>query len=113
MKIYEAQKFVKNFVRENKWEDTLTIDKFDHIHEELCELSSRIRYRSRSEIEKETNENKYIFEDGIGDLLFATFRLCNQLGVDAEKSFEKSAKCIAQRYNGKRETKELNKSTIQ
>ena len=39
MKIKEAQKFVKNFALNQNWDDHPNVDKFDHLHEELIEMS--------------------------------------------------------------------------
>ena len=99
MKISEAQKIVKNFAESNGWIDEPNIDKFDHIHEELIEMSQYLRYKNPEEMKKIAAEKKDEFEDGIGDLIFSVLRLANQLGVDAEKSFQESAKRITKDYS--------------
>ena len=38
LSIKEAQEFVRDFTRKNKWKDVPNIDKFDHLHEELIEM---------------------------------------------------------------------------
>ena len=47
--IKQAQKFVKDFARRNGWKDVPNIDKFDHLHEELIEMSQFLRYKTESE----------------------------------------------------------------
>lgn len=106
MNIKNAQKVVKDFAEKNSWKDEPNIDKFDHIHEELLEMSRHLRYKEADERRKTVNENREIFEDGIGDLLFAVLRLSNQLGVDAEKAFEEASRKIIEKYDGKKEQKE-------
>ena len=103
MEIKEAQDLVKEFAKRNGWKDEPNIDKFDHIHEELLEMSRLLRYKDLDERKSIVQENKGTFEDGIGDLMFAVFRLANQLGINAEKSFEKVSVDIAKRYEGKKE----------
>ncbi len=92
MEIREAQDFVKKFANQNNWKDEPNIDKFDHIHEELLEMSKKLRYKDLQKRKEIIKNEKAFFEDGIGDLLFAVLRLSNQLDVDAEKSFEKTSK---------------------
>ena len=100
--IKDAQKFVKEFAILNKWNDFPNIDKFDHIHEELIEMSKHLRYKTVDEMTKYIQENKDIFEDGIGDTLFALCRLANQLGIDMEKSFNLVSGRIVEKYAGKK-----------
>ncbi|MBI2112679.1 hypothetical protein HYT52_04045 [Candidatus Woesearchaeota archaeon] len=95
----EAQKLTKFFSERNHWNDTPNIDKFDHLHEELIEMSQHLRYKSEEERKRFVEENKDIFIDGIGDLLFGTCRLANQLGVDIEEAFNLVQKEILAKYN--------------
>lgn len=97
--IKEAQKIVKNFAKRNKWKDIPNVDKFDHLHEELIEMSQHLRYKSENERIKYVKENKDIFVDGIGDLFFGLCRLANQLDVDIEKAFDMVQKDILEKYN--------------
>jgi len=87
MKIKEAQQYVKNFALKNKWDDSPCIDKFDHLHEELIEMSRLLRYKNLEERNLVLQEKKEEFKDGMGDLLFATCRLANQLDIDLEEAF--------------------------
>ncbi|HLC68104.1 MAG TPA: hypothetical protein VJI12_04475 [archaeon] len=103
MKISEAQKMIKDFAAANGWSDEPNIDKFDHVHEELLEMSKHLRYKELHERKEIIKEKSDVFEDGIGDLLFVSLRLANQLNVDAEKAFEKVSKNIIGRYNGRPE----------
>jgi len=106
----DAQKLVKRFADGNGWKDRPNIDKFDHLHEELIEMSKTIRYKSEEERIKFVKENPQIFKDGIGDLFFALCRLSNQLEVDIEDAFNTVQKSIISRYgNKKQEDKELKK----
>ncbi len=43
--IKECQKIVKEFADRNSWKDFPNIDKIDHLHEELVEISQHIRYK--------------------------------------------------------------------
>jgi NTP pyrophosphatase (non-canonical NTP hydrolase) len=106
MKISEAQDFVKSFAKNNNWKDFPNIDKFDHLHEELIEMSKCLRYKSSDEMSAYIRENRDIFEDGIGDLFFGLCRLSNQLSIDMEKSFNLVKGRIVKKYAGKKtETK--------
>ncbi len=105
--IKKAQKIVKDFTIRNGWEDFPNVDKFDHLHEELVEMSQHIRYKTRKEAEEFVKKNGRIFEDGIGDLTFALCRLANQLGVDMEKAFNLSQKEILGKYGRGKETNVL------
>ena len=96
--IKDAQEFLKYFAERNGWKDIPNIDKFDHVHEELIEMSQHLRYKSEEERVKFVNENKDIFIDGIGDLFFATCRLANQLGVDIEEAFNQVKGEILDKY---------------
>ena len=104
-KIKDAQKLVKAFAKNNGWEDYPNIDKFDHLHEELIEMSQHLRYKSSKEMKKYIKENFDIFKDGIGDLFFGTCRLANQLGVDLEEAFNFVSGSIISKYNKKSEIK--------
>ena len=99
--IKEAQKLVKNFAKRNNWKDTPNIDKFDHLHEELIEMSQHLRYKTEEERVQCVKEKKEIFKDGIGDLFFGTCRLANQLGVDIEEAFNMVLTEILEKYNHK------------
>ena len=99
--IKEAQQLVKLFAKRNHWPDIPNIDKIDHLHEELTELSQYLRYKSEKERIKFVKENKKIFVDGIGDLFFGLCRLANQLGVDIEKALNLVKKEIFVKYNHK------------
>ncbi len=103
MKINEAQKMVKDFALSQGSLDEPNIDKFDHVHEELLEMSRHLRYKDLDERKLIIKEKHEVFEDGIGDLLFVSLRLANQLGVDAEAAFSKASESIFKRYWGKKE----------
>lgn len=97
----DAQKLVKFFAERNKWDDSPNVDKFDHLHEELIEMSKHLRYKSEEERKKFVNENKEIFKDGVGDLFFGLCRLANQLDVDIEDAFNMVKKEILEKYDHK------------
>ncbi|MBI2623433.1 MAG: MazG-like family protein [Candidatus Liptonbacteria bacterium] len=97
-----AQKLVKDFARNNRWKDAPEIDKFDHLHEELIEMSALLRYKNEKERIKIIKAQKEEFVDGIGDLLFGLCRLANQLEVDVEKAFNIVHPQITKRYKGKK-----------
>lgn len=102
----EAQRLVRQFAERNGWSDAPNVDKFDHLHEELIEMSKHLRYKSEEERIKFIEEKKEIFIDGIGDLFFALCRLANQLGVDIEDAFNAVQQQILAKYNEKgKETK--------
>ncbi|MDO8650384.1 MAG: hypothetical protein Q7K33_03720 [Candidatus Berkelbacteria bacterium] len=94
-----AQKLVKDFALRNGWKDTPNIDKFDHLHEELIEMSQHLRYKSEDERIQIITEKAGEFKDGIGDLMFALCRLANQLNVDIEDAFNMVQKEILGKYN--------------
>lgn len=96
--IKNAQEFVRDFAKRNKWKDEPNIDKFDHLHEELLEMSQHLRYKDLKERKKCIKDKKDIFIDGIGDLLFGVCRLANQLDVDLEKAFNLSKDIISKKY---------------
>ncbi len=100
MKIKEAQKFVKDFAIKQKWEDHPTVDKFDHLHEELIEMSKLLRYKNKEERISVIQEKQEDFKDGIGDLLFATCRLANQLNIDMEEAFHFVKNRITKKFEG-------------
>lgn len=100
MEIKEAQKTAKRFSKRNGWKDIPDIDKFDHLHEELIEMSQYLRYKDEVERVEFVKKNKKIFVDGIGDLFFGTCRLANQLGVDIEDAFQMVSEEIAEKYKG-------------
>ena len=95
----DAQALVKYFAERNDWKDVPNVDKFDHLHEELIEMSRHLRYKDEEERIKHVSENKDVFVDGIGDLFFAMCRLANQLDVDIEESFNVVKKEILHKYN--------------
>ena len=96
-----AQKLVKDFALRNGWKDTPNIDKFDHLHEELIEMSQHLRYKSEDERIEIIKEKADEFKDGIGDLMFALCRLANQLNVDIEDAFNMVQEEILGKYNHK------------
>ena len=100
-KIKDAQALVKTFAERNNWKDIPNVDKFDHLHEELIEMSQHLRYKSEEERIKLTQEKKDVFVDGIGDLFFGLCRLANQLGVDIEEAFNLVKKEILAKYDHK------------
>jgi NTP pyrophosphatase (non-canonical NTP hydrolase) len=95
----EAQKLVKEFAERNNWSDTPCIDKFDHLHEELLEMSQHLRYKNKQERIDTVKEKSEIFKDGIGDLFFALCRLANQLDIDIEDAFNMVKDSILKKYN--------------
>ena len=99
--IKDAQGFVKEATQRNGWKDTPNIDKFDHLHEELIEMSKHLRYKTEEERISYISENKDIFTDGIGDLFFALCRLANQLDVDVEDAFEMAKGEFIKKYDKK------------
>ena len=99
--IKEAQKLVKGFALRNGWKDTPNIDKFDHLHEELIEMSQHLRYKTEKEREAVIKEKAEIFKDGVGDLFFALCRLANQLDVDIEEAFNMVQAEILAKYDHK------------
>jgi len=101
-KIKEAQRLVKHFAKRNKWKDIPNVDKFDHLHEELIEMSQYLRYKSEKERKKFVKENKNIFKDGIGDLFFGLCRLANQLSIDIEQAFNMVKDEVLSKYNHKK-----------
>ena len=101
----EAQKIVREFAERNGWSDSPNVDKFYHLHEELIEMSRHLRYKSEDERKKFVAENKDMFTDEIGDLIFAACRLANQLGVDLEEAFEMAKKKVLSKYGPGKENK--------
>lgn len=97
----EAQLFVKTFAERNNWKDIPNVDKFDHLHEELLEMSQHLRYKSEEERIQFVKENKNIFIDGIGDTFFGLCRLANQLDIDIEEAFSLVKDHILDKYNHK------------
>lgn len=96
-----AQELVRQFAAANGWQDTPEIDKFDHLHEELVEMSRLLRYHSPEERQQIIRDHAAELTDGIGDLLFGVCRLANQLGVDAAEAFAVASASIQSRYAGK------------
>ncbi len=87
MQISEAQNIVKTWSERNGWEDIPNIDKFDHLHEELIEMSQHLRYKSESERVEFVKNHQDYFTAEMGDLLFGVCRLANQLGINLEEGF--------------------------
>ncbi|MAF99165.1 MAG: hypothetical protein CMH61_00990 [Nanoarchaeota archaeon] len=100
MKIKEAQKFVKNFALNQNWDDHPNVDKFDHLHEELIEMSKLLRYKNKEERLNVIQQQKDHFKDGIGDLFFATCRLANQLDIDITEAFDYVKERISKKFEG-------------
>jgi NTP pyrophosphatase (non-canonical NTP hydrolase) len=98
--IKDAQQAVKKFALNNGWSDTPNVDKFDHLHEELVEMSKILRYKSEEERISAVKEHNEEFVDGIGDLFFALCRLANQLDVDIEDAFNLVKDRVFAKYNG-------------
>jgi NTP pyrophosphatase (non-canonical NTP hydrolase) len=101
-KIKEAQQSAKSFARHNHWKNIPNVDKIDHLHEELVEISQYLRYKSEKERIKFVKENKKIFVNEFGDLFFGICRLANQLGVDMEKAINLANEKIFNKYNHKK-----------
>lgn len=97
-----AQKLVKDFANNNGWADVPNVDKFDHLHEELVEMSQHLRYKSEEERKKCIKDKKEVFKDGIGDLFFGMCRLANQLGIDIEEAFNVVKDPILAKYHQKK-----------
>ena len=89
-----AQRLVRVFARQRGWEDVPNLDMFDHLHEELIEMSQYLRYKDTAARLETVAKNKDVFVDGIGDLLFGICRLANQLDVDKDDAFNQAAECI-------------------
>lgn len=113
MTVKEAQRFVKNFAKRNRWEDFPNVDKFDHLHEELIEMSKYLRYHSRIENEEVIQEHKEVFLDGIGDLFFGVCRLANQLNIDIETAFNFVRRSIVKKYMNQSEVKLVKKQGVE
>jgi len=96
-----AQALVKYFAERNGWRDVPNVDKFDHLHEELIEMSQLLRYKTEEERIQIIQEKKEEFVDGIGDLFFAMCRLANQIDVDIDEAFNMVQKSILKRYTEK------------
>jgi uncharacterized protein YabN with tetrapyrrole methylase and pyrophosphatase domain len=112
MKIKEAQTFVKDFALKLNWDDSPCVDKFDHLHEELIEMSKLLRYKNKEERHSVIQEKKDEFKDGIGDLFFATCRLANQLDVDIEECFHYVKDRINKRFEGVSENEAKEKQNL-
>ena len=105
---------VREFALRNSWKDTPNIDKFDHLHEELLEMSQYLRYRSEEERIQIIKEKHQVFKDGIGDLFFGMCRLANQLGVDMEEAFNMVQHEILNKYkDNNTETNHVKKLNVQ
>jgi NTP pyrophosphatase (non-canonical NTP hydrolase) len=98
--IKQAQEFLRYFAKRNGWDDSPNLDKFDHLHEELIEMSQHLRYKPGEERKRIVREKQEIFKDGIGDLFFGICRLANQLGIDIEEAFNMVKKEILSKYQG-------------
>jgi len=98
--IKEAQNLVKSFAKKNNWKDIPNVDKFDHLHEELIEMSQHLRYKSEKERINFVKKNKEIFVDG---------RLANQLDVNIEDAFNLVKNEILKKYNHKNSENNITK----
>lgn len=98
--IHEAQLIVKKFAEKNGWKNVPNIDKFDHLHEELLEMSRYLRYKNPKQRLKAIKENREVFLDGIGDLFFGTCHLANQVGINIEEAFNFVKDSILKKYDG-------------
>ncbi|MBR9705154.1 hypothetical protein GOV12_07110 [Candidatus Pacearchaeota archaeon] len=108
LSVKDAQETVRKFAIENGWKDVPNIDKFDHLHEELIEMSRLLRYLDEEGRKKAIIDKKDEFEDGIGDLFFGLCRLSNQLDIDVEKAFNRVKDEIISKYNNKKGEEKLN-----
>lgn len=105
MQISEAQSIVKSWSQKNGWQDMPNIDKFDHLHEELIEMSQHLRYKSETERLEYVKNNRDYFTAEMGDLLFGVCRLANQLGVNLEDGFHRTKDKAESKYTaGKAES---------
>lgn len=102
----DAQAFVRYFAQtsfkatgDDRWRDYPNVDKFDHLHEELIEMSRKLRYRSKKERLQIVKDDREVFVDGIGDLFFALCRLANQLDIEIEDAFNSVHQSIFDRYS--------------
>lgn len=95
----ECQGVVREFAQRLGWRDDPDIDKFDHLHEELIEMSRLLRYQSPEEMQRTVAAKRDEFVDGIGDLYFGLCRLSNQLGVDVEDAFDIVRDRISAKYS--------------
>jgi NTP pyrophosphatase (non-canonical NTP hydrolase) len=98
MQISEAQKIVKTWSDGNGWQDVPNINKFDHLHEELVEMSQHLRYKSEAERIEYVKNNKDYFISEMGDLLFGVCRLANQLDVNLEDDFSTTKEKAEKKY---------------
>lgn len=96
--IKEAQKSVRDWVKRNGWKDVPNLDTFDHVHEELLELSQYLRYKNEKERIAIVKEKKDIFIEETGDVLWGLCRLANQLGVNLEEAFAITKEKVAKKY---------------
>ncbi len=104
MQISEAQQIVKSWSEGNGWEDVPNIDKFDHIHEELVEMSQHLRYKSEADRIDYVKNNKDYFIAEMGDLLFGICRLANQLDVNLEQGFNLTKDKASKKYQSETES---------
>jgi len=98
--IKQSQELARYFTQRNGWKDVPNVDKFDHLHEELIEMSQYLRYKSEEERIKFIQEHREIFVDGVGDLYFGLCRLANQLGIEIEEAFNQVKVEIFKKYPG-------------
>ncbi len=98
--IEKIQQIVREFAKSRNWEDYPNIDKFDHVHEELIEVSQYLRYKSREEMEGFLSDpkNKALIEEEMGDVLFVFARLANQLNIDLGKGFETTVAKVLKKF---------------
>ena len=97
----DAQKAVRYFAKRNRWQDIPNIDKFDHIHEELVEISQLLRYQTEEERLKTIAEKHDKINEEFGDLIFGIYRLANQLGIDVEEAFNLAKEKVFSKYDKK------------
>lgn len=102
MEIREAQNIVKEFSERNGWEDFPNIDKIDHLHEELIEVSQYLRYKSKEERIIFVKDNSDLFTEEMGDVMFGLCRLANQLNIDLNDGFEMTKEKVFKKYNDKK-----------
>jgi NTP pyrophosphatase (non-canonical NTP hydrolase) len=110
--IKEAQDLTKKFAERNKWKDIPNVDKFDHLHEELIEMSQYLRYKTEEERIQIIKEKTDVFKDGIGDLFFGLCRLANQLNIDITDAFNMVQKEILEKYNHQNQENNIIKDKI-
>jgi len=84
--IKDAQKSVKEFVREKNWESG-SLEIFNHLVEEVGEVARELR-----------NNNKDNLKNELGDVLFLLFKLSNQQEIDLADAFTNKFKLIKEKF---------------